>query len=116
MTTTSIPVMDRPETFKYQGFVSGKVWDNADLIKFLYPEDKESTRCVIDFTKSSYVRASHSYENFQYVTWQIKRNQSYCRFVQQMGDLVLFQVSQSNRYYLISEKTGTAISIEYRSK
>jgi hypothetical protein len=111
MTTTSIPAMDRPATFKYEGFISGKVIDNSSLLEFL-----SNNNCIVNFEKSSYVRASHSYENFQYVTWQIKRNQSYCRFVQQMGDLVLFQVSQSNRYYLISEKTGTAVSIEYRSK
>lgn len=110
MTTTSIPAMDRPETFKYQKFVSGKVIDNSSLLEFLH-----NNNCIVNFERSSYVRASHSYENFQYVTWQIKRNQSYCRFIQQMGDLVLFQVSQSNRYYLISEKTGAAISIEYRS-
>jgi len=104
-TIQSIPTMNKPLSFPYGVFCSRKVKSNEKLVNLLGPQ----------FEHSSFVRASESADNYSYVTWQIQRNRSHARFVKQIGNLSLFQVLQSNRYYLISE-TGSAISIEYRSK
>lgn len=101
-TLGSLPQMVKPTQFKHEGFISRKIQDNSNLVSLLGSE----------FYYSSYVRASESADNFQYVGWQRKTNQSNCRLIKEIDDMVLVQSGQSNRYYLISTKSGSIIAIQ----
>lgn len=88
---------------KLRGLKVSKIKNNLHLIKLLGNK----------FYNASFVRASFTPENFNYVAWQLKRNQAHISGAQQLTETItLMRVGQSRRYYLINSESKDVLAIQ----